>query len=154
MILSEWIPLWMDSYKRGTMKDTSFHQLELLARHIPVSLMSMELSEILPMHLQKFYNTFAATASKSYMDKMRVMINALFAEAVENGLCSRNPTIRLKVPYIAEKPRETFTADEVRVIVQFALNYDIQRIGVGVLVLLLTGIRRGELLGLKWSDIT
>ena len=34
------------------------------------------------------------------------------------------------------------------------MHYDRQRIAVGIMVLLLTGIRRGELLGLKESDIT
>ena len=70
MTLGTWIPQYLDAYKRGTIKDDSFYTLELVVRHIPQELKDMDMDEIRPMHLQKFYNAFAKTASKSYMDKM------------------------------------------------------------------------------------
>ena len=106
------------------------------------------------MHLQAFYNRFGQTASKSYMDKMRVMVNALFSEAVENGLCEKNPTRHLRAPRIQEKPREAYTLHEVKLILRYALACDNSRIATAVMVLLLTGLRRGELLGLQWGDIS
>lgn len=154
MTLCEWIPLYLDYYKRGTIKDNSFYMLELLVQHIPQELAEMPLQDILPMHIQKFYNAFAVDHSKSYMDKMRVLIKGLFDTAIDNGFCVRNPSERVRVPHIKETPRESFTLDEVRFILAFAAHYDNQRIGVGIMTLLLTGIRRGELLGLKREDIT
>ena len=152
--LGQWIPLWMDSYKRGTIKCTSYHQLELLARLIPSELKDAPLNDIRPMQIQAFYNSFGLTASKSYMDKMRVMVNSLFREAVENGLCDKNPTQRLKAPRITEKPREAYTAEEVKLILTYAMSCDNSRIATAVMLLLLTGLRRGELLGLQWEDIS
>lgn len=154
MTLKEWIPLWLSSYKQGTIKETSFHQLELLALHIPDEIKAMSLSDIRPLHLQKFYNDFAQTASKSYMDKMRVMVNSLFLEAVDNGLCEKNPTRRLKAPRIAETPREAFTFEEVKIILGYAMTYYNARTATAIMTLLLTGLRRGELLGLRWDDLT
>ena len=154
MTLNEWIPQWLENYKLGTIKETSYHQLELLWRHIPDSLLNRELAEILPMHLQAFFNQFSKTASKSYMDKMRVMIRSLFVEAIENGFCEKNPTRRLKIRYIPEHSMQSFEPDEVREILAFASGYEFARIGTAVIVLLTTGMRRGELLGLKWEDIT
>ena len=60
----------------------------------------------------------------------------------------------MKYPRIREQTREAFTMEEGCAILDFAMHYDRQRIAVGVMVLLLTGVRRGELLGLKESDIT
>lgn len=154
MTLGQWIPLWMTSYKLGTIKGTSYHQLELLARLIPDDLKQTPIADIKPMHLQAFYNRFGQTASKSYMDKMRVMVNALFSEAVENGLCEKNPTRHLRAPRIQEKPREAYTLHEVKLILRYALACDNSRIATAVMVLLLTGLRRGELLGLQWGDIS
>ena len=149
MTLREWIPQWLEAYKLGTIKERSYHQLELLTQHFPDELLDTELDDVKPMHLQRFVNHFSKDVSKSYMDKMRVLLHALFADAVENGYCTKDPSTRLKIPQIIEKPRESFTAKEVKQIVDFALDYPHRRIAVAILVLIFTGIRRGELLGIK-----
>lgn len=154
MTLREWTPLWMDAYKLGTIKENSYHQIELLAWKFPDDLMDMELADIKPMHLQKFVNEFSKGASKSYMDKMRVLLHGLFSDALDNGYITRDPTAKLRIPQVIEKPRESFTEDEVRKIVTFAMQYRHRRVAVAIMVLLFTGLRRGELLGLKWDDIT
>lgn len=154
MTLAEWFPLWLSYYKAGTVKQTSLHQLELLERRIPPELKAMEMNAILPMHLQGFFNGFAKTASKSYMDKMRVLMRSLFTEAIENGLCDKDPTKRLRLPRVIQAPREAYTLDEVKTILNFAMGYHRERIAAAVIVLLLTGIRRGELLGLRWDDVS
>lgn len=153
MTLGQWLPVYLDTYKRGTIKDGSFRIIELTARKIPAELLDTELDDIRPMQLQALYNSFAQGCSKSYMDKLRVLVNGLFATAVDNGFCSRNPTGSLRVPRIRERPRESFTAEEAREILRFAVGYSPARIGVAVVLLLTTGLRRGELLGLQDSDL-
>lgn len=154
MTLREWIPQWMSAYKSDTIKERSYHQLEVLARKFPDDLMDMELTDIKPMHLQSFINKFSVGASKSYMDKMRVMLHGLFSAAADNDLIARDPSTKLRIPHVIEKPRESFTEDETQKIVTFAMQYRYRRVAVAILVLLFTGIRRGELLGLKWNDVT
>lgn len=154
MTLREWVPIWMESYKLGTIKERSYHQIELLAGKLPEDMMDMELAEIKPLHLQKFVNAFAAGVSKSYMDKMRVLLHGLFSDALDNGYIDRDPAAKLRFPQKIEKPRQSFTEYETQKIITFAMQYRYRRIAVAVLVLLFTGIRRGELLGLKWNDIT
>lgn len=154
MTLAEWIPMYLDAYKRNTIRPNSFASLVQVAAKIPPRLSAMELNEVRPMHLQQFVNEFGLTASKSYMDKMYTMLKALFETAHENDFCEKNPAVHLKAPRIKENERETFTLDELRLILAYAAPYEPQRMGVGVMTLLLTGLRRGELLALKESDIT
>ena len=154
MTLGEWIPIYLEAYKRDTIRPDSFYTIQLVAGKIPPEILAMELTEIRPMHLQRFVNAFGLTASKSYMDKLHVLLNAVFEAAIDNDLCTKNPAARIKYPRIHEQPREAYTMEELRIILDFAMHYDRQRIAVGIMVLLMTGIRRGELLGLKESDIT
>lgn len=151
--LREWIPQWLTLYKEGTMKETSFHQLELLARQIPEELKDSQLDEIKPMQLQAFFNEFSKQYSKSYVDKMRVMIKALFRTACENDLCQKDPMTKVRIPNVDEQKREAFTLEEMKLIAQYASTYENRRIGIAVITLLFTGLRRGELLGLKWDDL-
>lgn len=60
---------------------------------------------------------------------------------------------KLEDPSNFEKTRQAFSAEEVRSILTFASIYEHKRIATGIIVLLTTGLRRGELLGLKSSDI-
>lgn len=154
MTLRDWISQWLKEYKLGTIKERSYHQLVLLVRHIPDALQDQELDAIKPIQLQSFINGFSAGVSKSYMDKMRVLLHGLFSAAVDNGLLERDPSARLRIPYIIEKPRESFSEADMQKIVTFAMGYPNRRVAVAVMTLLFTGIRRGELLGLKWEDFT
>lgn len=113
MTLGEWIPRYLRSYKWNTIRPDSYYTLELVVSKIPDSLRAMDLCDIKPMHLQEFVNAFGCTASKSYMDKMHVMLNGLFTAAVDNELCEKNPAARLKYPRIKEQPRETFTKERL-----------------------------------------
>ena len=135
------------------MKGTSYHQLELLIRQIPDELLDLSLTEIKPMKLQAFFNGFAAKYSKSYVDKMRSLIRGLFRTALENELIQKDPMMHVRIPSVKEQQREAFTSEEVKLIVEFAMSYNNRRVAVAILTLLFTGLRRGELLGLKWDDL-
>ena len=154
MTLRTWIITYLDSYKKDIIKSHSYEVLLLSSRKIPDELQNMELDEIKPMHLQRFLNAFSVSASKSYMDKVYTLLHSAFDAAVDNDFCEKNPAHRLKMPYVKEQTRESFSLDEVRILIPFAASYPNRRIGTAILTLLLTGIRRGELLGLKASDIT
>lgn len=154
LTLGEWFPLWLTSYKRNVVKQNTYHQFELLYKRIPESLTAMPMDAILPLHIQQFINDFSQSASKSYIDKMRVMLNALFVDAIDNGICQRNPTHRIRYPKVPEQSRESYTADEVTTILRYCLNFPGDRTATAIMLLLTTGMRRGELLGLYWSDLT
>ena len=153
MNLRAWIPTYLSNYKEGTMKGTSYHQLELLVRLIPGSLLDLPMSEIKPMDLQAFFNSFAAKYSKSYVDKMRVMVKGLFRAACENEIIKKDPMAHVRIPSATERRRESFTSQEVKIITDYAMIYENRRVAVAILTLLFTGLRRGELLGLKWDDL-
>lgn len=162
--LKVWMSRYLETYRKGTIQATSYYLLELLRDKIPDKLMRRKVSEIKPAELQKFLNDFAVDASESYIQKMYSLLRSCFEEAVENDLCIKNPARKLKAPHKAEKIRESFTLEEAKQIVAFAKTYQkdtkneaekrvAEQVSVGVMVLLLCGLRRGELLGLMYTDL-
>lgn len=154
MKLCDWVQRWLESYKADTIKQTSYHQLELLISKIPDSLREKKVQDITPIELQSFINQFSVDYSKSYIDKMRFMLRSIFTEAQENGLCSQNPARRIKAPNVREKPREAYSPSDCAIIKAFAARYHNQVIATAIVTLLYTGLRRGELLGLSWDDLS
>lgn len=163
--LRAWMHQYLETYRKGTMKDTSYHTLELLRDKIPDALAGKKLCDVRPAELQQFVNDYAAGgASESYTQKMCSMIRSAMEEAVENDLVAKNPARKLKTPHKQEKPRRGYTADEARKIIQYAREYvpstnngkDYRagkQIAAAVCALLITGMRRGELLGLMYHDL-
>ena len=162
--LCDWIEMWIESTKRDAVRESWLNDLKRMAKKLPPGLSRKKVSAAAPIELQGFLNAVSRGRSKSYADKMCSFIRSVFSAAHENGLCARNPAAKLRAPDIAERPREAFTAGEVRAIIDFALKYKgddaskAQRIygrrtGAAIITMLYTGIRRGELLGLQWGDV-
>lgn len=163
--LRDWSLEYLVSCRKDSgIKLSSYRQLELLRDKIPDKLMKKKVSEIKQIELQAFLNEYAKTASKSYVDKMFSLVRNIFAEAVENDVCLKNPARKLKRPQKREKPRGSYQRAEVEEIMLFALSYrrhtksdQLNRgailVSTAVITLLDTGIRRGELLGLMPPDV-
>lgn len=79
------------------------------------------------------------------------LISAIMSTAVEWGILFANPCDRTKPPKVADK--EPKYLDEVQASVLLdILEGESMTHKTAVRLLLFTGMRRGELLGLKWSD--
>ena len=73
----------------------------------------------------------------------------MFSTAIDNNLMAKNPAKGLTpVSQIAKRDKLVFTKEEIEKIIN-AAQFAIPKI----VILLETGLRRGELLGLKWTDI-
>lgn len=79
----------------------------------------------------------------------RVLHKAL-SDGVKREVLTRNPAALVDPPKVASTEIQTLTADEVAPLLE-----TLQSSGIfpQVAVLLATGMRRGELVGLRWSDI-
>ncbi|MDL2273987.1 site-specific integrase [Oscillospiraceae bacterium OttesenSCG-928-G22] len=164
--LKQWLDIWLVNTKQGTLRESSYKDLERMCKAFPPALLKKKVSKISPIELQNFINTVAASGkSESYVGKIFTLIRGAFSVAQDNGLCVRNPAAKLNRPNIRQAPREAYTATEASTIVSYALAYknaaggekteaDRLRISTAIVTLLFTGLRRGELLGLMWSDIT
>ena len=107
-----------------------------------------KLSDIRPADIQKFY-VEKSTLSESTLSKFRMILNGLFEFAIDNDLCAKNPAKNI-VAKSKKEPQKKLVYDDSQI--QAVENYAIFRMPE-IVILLETGLRMGELLGLTWDDV-
>lgn len=110
------------------------------------------LSDVKPMHCQNVLNQMKTRYRTSTIYQARITLYCMFADAVENDVISKNPVTKAVKYNIGKDPKEirTLTVHEQKKILEVAKdssNYN------QFAFVLQTGLRTGEMIGLKWSDI-
>lgn len=113
----------------------------------------MQLSNIKPIHCQEVINKGREQYSFSSISQAIIIMKQLFDSAVDNKLISITPlTKTIKYPQKEVRERRVFSAAEQKMFVDYLtpskLPYKEQ-----MLFVLETGLRCGELMGLKWNDV-
>ena len=149
----EYATMWLDTYKpKSALRPTSYQTVcNTLNNHVMPFFGDMPLSSIKPMHVRRFLTEINGT-SKSQQQKSWGMVKSIFATAVDNHLLSESPiksTDKL-LPAAAEEEEEPLTDEQVKAL-RDAISGS--RVYLFVMLALGLGLRRGEILGLMWSDV-
>ena len=122
----------------------------------------MKLSDIRPEHLNRFYMTLAkkgmnkqtggALSPKTILEHHR-FISTVMETAYREQLVLVNPASRAIPPKQPKHEAEVFELDEIRTIME-VVEHEPLKWKVLTHLFICTGARRGELLGLRWKDIS
>lgn len=122
-------------------------------RHITEMFGDIRLSDLRADHIRHVY----AQARKSGMSEgelhgTHVKLRQIMQDAVDNELIARNPCLPVKLPKPTYHERKPLTANEASRFLRCLLEEPLSAKVAGTMVLLLCGLRRGEMLGLSWGD--
>jgi len=143
----EWADTWFENHKdniKPTTQDSYRYTLRILKDHFG----RRKLSEIKAMDIEQFLKKLRKEGrSDSALAQCRGMLFQIFNKAVANDIILKNPVafadkMRKRPP----REKEAFTADEVRTLLR-ELPED--KIGWSIRLMLCTGMRTQELLGLE-----
>lgn len=152
-----WLPLQVQN---GNCKATTIAFYENMAKVITAYFGGAVMQEISPMQIQK-YLIYLRTAYRSALHKplsaksvrhQYTTLHAIFSYAERNGFIAKNPMALVEIPKKEKKPVDAFTAEQAQQFFACLSNCPLDFRCV-LLLLLTTGIRRGECMGLKWKDI-
>lgn len=152
ILLKDFIWEWFNNYKSNTLGiNTKNNYLSRINYHIIPKLGNLKLSEITNITIQNFYNSLinenklAPASAKKIIE----ILNNCFKYAKKNKLIYNIPTDIEKIKL--EKPKIDYWDKND---VDFFLN-EIQDtyLYTPVFISLLTGLRVGELCGLRWCDM-
>lgn len=151
--LSEWTYKHLFTNVRPTVQAGTFERyMTTYKNNIQgSSIGDMEVKDIQPIHLQNFLNSHS-NLSKSSLKKIYNLLYASFKSAIANNLIRINPLENVKLPSseVKHKEIEILTLDEQKA---YMKALETNRNGTLFLTALLTGMRIGELLALKWDNV-
>ncbi len=152
MTLAEWLDFYMLEYKKQYVKPTTYNNYTVKVKnHIKPAIGHYKLKALRQDIIQKFVNSLSAKglAPSTVIDVFKVLSNAL-ETAVDDGLIVRNVANRVKLPKTTKPQITVLTQEQQNAFVEQA---KVTYMGVVYIFDLCTGMRLGELLGLKWQDI-
>lgn len=151
--LENWMIRFLEKYKRNELKESTYgNYLEMYQKHILGSrLGKMELDEITSEDLQDYYNS---KREKGYNPKsiqhIHTIINSTLEKAVQLKMIKENPNKMVILPKKQKFHATVLSSSEVRKIVEEAKEDELYPI---VALTLYTGLRKGEIMALKWENI-
>lgn len=138
---------------KGTVKDNTYHLTykNSLEKHLIPYFGKHRLSEIRQIDIQNYFNAKGRELSLETLKKHKMTLNRIFDSAILNNIISRNPCISIKLKSsIKTAEKRIYTKEQCQRVLAYVQQH---RFGLGVHLMLMYGISRSELLGLKWSDV-
>jgi integrase len=150
--VGEWLTAWLTDSVRATVRQRTYERYESIVRvHLIPTLGRVKLSALTPAHVRGLYREKldAGLAPRSVLHIHRTLSKAL-KQAVMDGLIPRNAAAPVKPPRPRREEIRPLDRGQVRTLFEAARG---DRLEALYIVAVTTGLRRGELQGLKWDDV-
>lgn len=161
MLYKDWLYEWLNNYIKPTCKTRTFERYNIIIKkHIIDKLGNFELDSITILMLQNFVSQLSIngnirTKKGLSGNSINSIISVLQSSLkVSNMLSYSSNYVADKIvrPKVIEKQIECFSITEQKKIENYCINNKKKKL-YGVIICLYTGLRIGELLALKFSDI-
>lgn len=152
LTLGRYLERWLADSVRDTVKATTYETYERLMRlHLVPALRRLKLKNLTPAHVRGLYREkLDSGLSASSVQRVHALLHKALQQAVNDGLVPRNVTEAVRAPKQSRKEIPTLTREQARAFLEAAKGDRLETLYV---LAIHTGLRQGELLGLKWDDV-
>lgn len=156
--VGQYLDQWLDGHARITVRPSTFRRYaDEVERYIKPGLGKLKLESLSRAVIKKFLGDLRSGCkmapsglAHTYVDHVRHVLSSALSEAVESGLIDSNPALGIRLRREAKFEPPVLSAEEGRRLIQELLP---RPNGLYVVTLMLTGMRPGEGLELRWKDI-
>jgi integrase len=152
--VGEYLDRWLSDSVRDTVKATTFERYEQITRlHLKPALGRVKLKALTPAHVRTLYREkLEAGSSARTVRYIHTTLHKALKQAVMDGLIPRNVTEAVKPPQLTREEMHPLTPEQAKLLLQTAHEIG-NRLEALYVLAIHTGLRQGELLGLKWDDV-
>jgi integrase len=159
MTVSEFLNRWLVDYAKPKVSPKIHERYrEMIDGHIRPSLGSYLLPKLAPLHIQGFYSSAFAKGRKDGKGGLSAqsvvhfhrLLHKAFAQAVKWQLLARNPVEAVEPPRAERQEMRALDEDETAALLNLLAT---SRLYMPVMLAVTTGLRRGEILGLRWRNV-
>lgn len=150
--VSEYMVRWLEDFAKSNLAPRTYHNYRLqIRRHIVPAFGTMKLSKLDTPNVQALYTAKLQDGLKpSSIRYIHAVLHCALEKAVELRLIPRNLAASARPPKIRQEEITPLDTEQARVLLQAAEGDRFECLHV---LSLMCGLRMGEALGLKWSDI-
>ena len=148
----EYLTAWLADSVKDTVRQRTYERYESLVRvHIIPTLGRVKLKGLTPAHVRGFYREKldSGLAPRTILHIHRTLSKAL-KQAVLDGLIPRNVAASVRPPQPRKEEIQPLSREQVHTFLK-AVSGD--RLEALYVLAITAGLRRGELLGLRWEDM-
>lgn len=151
MTIARWVEIWLQEYTGDKKYLTVKHYKAQCKTHIVPSLGAVKLSELTPPQIQAFYNGLQrdGLAAKSVRNIHGILTKCL-STAVQVGYLRSNPASMATLPKVEKKEIHPLTDEQVKDFLRVSTGDEYE---ILLKVILFTGLRESEAIGLTWDCV-
>jgi integrase len=152
MTVGEWLSKWLEDSVEGNVGPGTYHQYRIHARHhIIPTLGRVKLARLTAAHIQSLYaQKLRDGLAPATVRLTHAVLHRALDQAVKFNLLPSNPAERVDPPKVRQDEITPLGSEQARALLDAAKG---ERLEALYIVALTVGLRIGEALGLKWSDI-
>jgi integrase len=150
--VAQYMERWLEDSAKGDLGHRAYHNYRLqIRRHISPAFGRLKLSKLTAAHIQSLYAAKLRDGLKpSSVRYIHAVLHRALEQAVRFNLIPFNPAARVDPPKVRQEEITPLDTEQAR---KFLATAGGDRFEASYVLSLTVGLRMGEALGLRWSDI-
>ena len=154
LTVAEYLDDWLTGASRALRPSTASTYERHIRLHILPTLGRLPIARLRPEQLDRLYaGLLAKGLSRTSVQHIHAILRRSLSQATRRGVIARNPTDLIDPPRRDHPEMQVLSVDQARALLATARTGRHADLEALYVLALTTGMRRGELLALRWADV-